>query len=106
MAEPAGLQPLVSHLANEDRIQGDPRRVPPGRPTAGPARGPALAEALASLQLAQPFQKCAPFGRLERGGVAHVVEDAVVAVEAEQQRADTIALLRQPVPAHDAVGVA
>src|SRR5207245_2516460 len=86
---PACAAPLRLHL--------DPLRLAALGPAAGPARGASEAEALAPLQRPEHRLDGRLVGRPEGGGVPDVMEHPV-AVEPEQQGADT-AVLVDPVAA-------
>src|SRR5439155_197789 len=101
--EASVLDAIERDLAHERRLQVDPLGVAASRPSAGSARRSASTEALAALERGQELAELLPFRGLERRRVSHVMQDAVVVVQAEQEAPDPLPILRDPVPPDDAV---
>jgi hypothetical protein len=78
-----------SRATHSGFLPADQRLCPPG--------------ARAALELTERDEHLAALCRLERRGVADVVQSSRVVVEPQQQRADTVSCLREPVATDDRI---
>src|SRR5919106_6197928 len=101
VAEAIGHHPVERNLAHERRLQRHPRPVFAARPPARRAGDAAAGEARSALERAQHLEQLPFLLGLERRRVPNVVQVPSIVVQAQQQRADSIAALRVAVAADD-----
>src|SRR5580658_3729738 len=94
---------VEGHFADELRTDRRIGTVGGALPATGATGCPPVTEAISTDDRLQLFQDRPPLSSVERRRVAYVVERTVAVVEPEQQGSDSLAVLRNPVSADDAV---
>src|SRR6201995_1826617 len=109
MAKALAAEMVVADLDHELRLERTPLCRPLGRPAARAARRVAGEAGLCNQRL-EAVGQCGLVVALDRGGEADMVQQSLVIVEAEQQRADHLPpvdlVARVAEPAYHAIGAA